>query len=76
MEEIKIKVNPAIAKAYSESSSEEQEKVTRIINEIIEFVLDKEKLKSFFNAREILSREAQERGLTPELLEDILNEKI
>lgn len=76
MEEIKIKVDPAIAKAYLTSSVEEQEEVTRILNEIIEYVLDKEKLKSFFAAREVLSQEAQEKGLTPEILEQILNEKI
>jgi len=76
MEEIKIKVDPAIAKAYQTSTIEEQEKVTRILNEIIEYVLDKGKLESFFAAREVLSQEAQEKGLTPEILEEILNEKI
>ncbi len=76
MEEIKIKVDPAIAKAYRASSIEEQEKVTRILNEIIEYVLDKEKLQSFFAARKALSQEAQEKGLTQEILEEILNEKI
>lgn len=76
MEEIKIKVDPAVAKAYRTSSIEEQEKVTRILNEIIEYVLDQGKLQSFFDAREVLSREAQEMGLTPEILEEILNAKI
>lgn len=76
MEEIKIKVDPAIAKAYRTSTIEEQEKVTRILNEIIEYVLDKGKLQSFFDARDVLSREAQDKGLTSEILEEILNEKI
>jgi len=76
MAEIKIKVDPRIAKAFSTASVKEQEKVSRILNEIIEYVLDKEKLKSFFTAREVLSQEAQENGLTPEILEEILNEKI
>jgi hypothetical protein len=47
MEEIKIKVDPVIAKAYRTSSIEEQEKVTRILNEIIGYVLDKGKCNPF-----------------------------
>ena len=76
MAEIKIKVDPRIAKAYSTASVKEQEKVSRILNEVIEYVLDKEKLKSFFNARHVLSQEARDKGITPEILEEILNEKI
>lgn len=76
MEEIKIRVDPMTASAYRTASIEEKEKVTRILTEIIEYVLDKEKLNKFFAAREILSQEAQEKGLTPEILEEILNEKI
>ena len=76
MEEIRIKVNPTVAKAYKAANIEEKEKVTRILNEVIEYVLDKEKLKSFFAAREVLSQEAQKNGLTQEILEEILNEKI
>jgi len=46
------------------------------LNEVIEYVLDKEKLQSFFDARRVLSQEARDKGLTPEILEEILNEKI
>ena len=76
MEEIRIKVNPTVAKAYKTANIEEKEKVTRILNEVIEYVLDKKKLEPFFAAREVLSQEAQKNGLTPEVLEEILNETI
>lgn len=75
MAEIKIKVDPKVAKAYKAAGIKEQEEVTRLMNEVIEYVLNKEKLQSFFDARATMSKEAQAKGLTPELLEEILNEK-
>ncbi|MEA5512101.1 hypothetical protein VB715_20205 [Crocosphaera sp. UHCC 0190] len=72
METITIKVDQEVAKAYRESDSKKQEK----INAIIKLFLQPEFAnKSLSDVMAEIADKAQKRGLTPEILEDILNDE-
>jgi hypothetical protein len=71
METITIQVPPEIAQAYSNVSSYQQSTIQRQILELLESSL---KYSEILAIMDELSAEAQANGLTPEILESILNE--
>lgn len=69
---ITIRVDAETARAYESASQEEQRKLDTILNlKLREVTRRKRPLEEVMDA---ISHKAQERGLTPELLESILNE--
>ena len=75
MEEVKISLSGNAAKAYHNAAEADKRKLERIVNEMVEYVLDKDNKDAFFLARKSLSDEALANGLTPKMLETILNEE-
>lgn len=77
-EEIIIKVPSEIAEAYHNASEEEKQQLQLKIAAIMQsqFTLSrKESITRLRNTMDKASKEAQERGLTPEILESILNDE-
>lgn len=72
METITIKVDQEVAKAYRESDSKKQEKISVIIKL---FLQPEFANKSLSDVMADIADKAQKRGLTPEILEDILNDE-
>ncbi len=75
-EEITIKVSSEIAEAYRNASEEEREQLQLKIAAIMQsqFTMSRqEAIARLRNTMDKISLEAQERGLTPEILESILN---
>lgn len=70
---IKIPVSPNVAKAYLCASEEEK----RLIGQLVAAVLPRRRKPSLAELRAIAKRasaEAARNGLTPEILDEILNE--
>ncbi len=71
-EEISIRVDPIVAQAYRTTSPEERRKLDLLLSLRLQ-----DALRSGGSLQDVMrdiSRKAQERGLTPEILEDILHE--
>ncbi|TRU46196.1 MAG: hypothetical protein EWV91_13360 [Microcystis aeruginosa Ma_QC_Ca_00000000_S207] len=74
--EIKIKVPLDVAENYWNATEEERQKIA----EKIAFYLQsstlsrKESLDKLYKTMDTIGQKAQERGLTPEILESLLNE--
>jgi hypothetical protein len=74
--EIKIKVPLSVAQNYWNATEEERQKIA----EKIAFYLQsstlsrKESLDKLYKTMDAIGQKAQERGLTPEILESLLNE--
>jgi hypothetical protein len=70
---ITIRVSPEAAQAYEAASADQQRKLDAILSirlsEVLQDTRDLEEIMSD------ISRNAQERGLTPEMLESILGER-
>ncbi|ARV59478.1 hypothetical protein BZZ01_13335 [Nostocales cyanobacterium HT-58-2] len=76
-EEITIKVPSEVAEAYRNASEEEREQLQLKIAAIMQsqFTTDRQQaITRLRNTMDKASLEAQERGLTPEILESILND--
>ncbi|MBE9005026.1 hypothetical protein IQ259_08235 [Fortiea sp. LEGE XX443] len=76
-EEIIIKVPSEVAKAYHNASEEERQQLQLKIAAIMQsqFTIPKQEcITRLRNIMDKASQEAQERGLTPEILESILND--
>ncbi|MCC5638138.1 hypothetical protein LC593_20330 [Nostoc sp. CHAB 5844] len=76
-EEITLKVPYEVAQAYRNASEEEKQQLQLKIVAIMQsqFTIPKqESITRFRNIMDKASQEAQERGLTPEILESILND--
>jgi hypothetical protein len=72
-EQITIHVDTEAARAFKAASEEERRKLEALLSiRLIEATKTKDSLKQIM--REI-SRKAQERGLTPEILKSILDEE-
>jgi hypothetical protein len=72
MKSITIQVEETIANAYQASDLQKQEK----INTLIKLFLQPEfSQKSLSEVMEDIADKAQQRGLTPEILEEILNDE-
>ena len=75
--EVVLRVDPATAKAYEEASPEEKERARSAFERSL--AEQREKARAAAAAELIrvmndMAREARARGLTPEILEEILNE--
>jgi hypothetical protein len=73
VEEITIRVDPEAAQAYRETSDEERRKLDLLLSLRIHEAT--EAPGSLKNLMRDIGREARERGLTPEILDAILNER-
>jgi ubiquinone biosynthesis protein COQ9 len=72
METITIKVDQELAKAYQEADQKKQEKV----NSILKLFFDPEFTeKSLSQVMAEIAEQAEKRGLTQAILEEILNEE-
>jgi hypothetical protein len=68
-----IRVSPEAAAAYQTASAEQQRKLDALLSlKLTEVTRAKRPLEVILSE---MSRKAQERGLTPEVLESILNEQ-
>ena len=73
-EEITIHVDPAAAQAYRSASEQERKKLYILLNlRLRDAMHPRGSLKDLMSE---ISRQAQERGLTPEILESILHEQL
>jgi hypothetical protein len=69
---ITIRVSPEAAYAYETASAEQQRKLDALLSlKLSEVAWAKRPLEAIMSE---ISRKAQERGLTPEILKSILNE--
>jgi hypothetical protein len=69
---ITIKVDQEVAKAYRESDGKKQEQISAIIKLFLQPEFTN---KSLSDLMANIADKAQKRGLTPEILEDILNDE-
>lgn len=72
-ETISIQVEPDIANAYNSASQEDQKKI-QILMGLWLRELSTQPEMSLTEVMDMISERAQSRGLTPEILESILNE--
>ncbi|NEP81851.1 MAG: hypothetical protein F6K39_29065 [Okeania sp. SIO3B3] len=72
MENITIPVDPEIAKAYREAEPETQQNVLLICNLILKELF---KNTSFEEIAQQIRQEAEENGLTSEILEELLQDE-
>ena len=72
-EEIKIQVDQETAKAYKDSPAEEQRAISILLKLWLKGA--KPSSESLKRAMDEISERAKNRGLTAEILEDILNER-
>ncbi len=74
LEEIKIQIDSEAAEVYKSASSDEKKKIQILFSSWLKEIAlkDKSTLKQLMNE---ISDNAQDRGLTPEILETILSEK-
>ena len=72
IEEITMHVTPEAAQAYRAASDENRRKMDLLVSfQLTEFLRSPESLEEVM---EEMSREAQQRGLTPAILDSILHE--
>jgi len=71
MTTITLEVDTDVAKAFQLSEPEQQQKIQILINQWIKEAINISKLQTKMDK---LSDEAEANGLTPEILESILNE--
>ena len=72
-ETIKIEVPPAIAKIYNEAAENEPEKMQTLFETwLLEYA--KSDINSLKAVMDEMSRYSESRGMTPEILDSILNE--
>ena len=72
MENITIQVDPEIAKAYREAEPEKQQKIQIFLNIMLQKAVSK---KPLLDIMEEASQQAIANGITPEILESILNDE-
>lgn len=72
-EEITIKVSPKVAQAYQNATERERQYLEAIVTLFFEQDLNN-KIDFFGKIMDEISDQAVSRGLTPEILESILNE--
>ncbi|WP_414529099.1 hypothetical protein [Nodularia chucula] len=71
MENITIQVDPEIAKVYREAEPEKQQKIQIFLNIMLQKAVSQ---KSLLDIMEEASQQAISNGITPEVLESILND--
>jgi len=73
---INLRVSADVADAYESASSEEKRKLEALLSSRLrEAVLHRKRGRSLEEIMDEMSRRAQERGLTQERLDEILNEQ-
>jgi hypothetical protein len=73
---INLRVSADVADAYESASSEEKRKLEALLSSRLrEAVLHRRRGRSLEEIMDEMSRRAQERGLTQEKLDEILNEQ-
>ena len=72
MENITIQVEPEIAKAYREAEQEKQQKIQIFLNIMLQKAVSQ---KPLLDIMEEASQQAIANGMTPEILESILNDE-
>ncbi|MEI2581118.1 hypothetical protein [Scytonema sp. PRP1] len=73
MQEITIEVSPEVAEAYQSASPQERKKIQAIVSILLQKQVDKD-VAFLRELMDEISDRAKARGLTPEILESILNE--
>lgn len=73
MKEIMIEVSPEAAEAYQSASSQERKKIQAIVSILLQKQADRD-VALLRELMDEISDRARARGLTPEILESILNE--
>ncbi|MBW4498289.1 MAG: hypothetical protein KME57_01530 [Scytonema hyalinum WJT4-NPBG1] len=73
MQEITIQVSPEVAEAYQSASPQERKKIQAIVSILLQKQVDKD-VAFLRELMDEISDRARARGLTPEILESILNE--
>jgi Holliday junction resolvase-like predicted endonuclease len=71
MSPITIQVDPELAQAFTSASPEQQQKIQDLLNQWLKQALSVSQLQATMDQ---MSLEAHEAGLTPEILESILND--
>jgi Holliday junction resolvase-like predicted endonuclease len=71
MSPITIQVDPEPAQAFTSASPEQQQKIQDLLSQWLKQALSVSQLQATMDQ---MSLEAQEAGLTPEILESILND--
>ncbi len=72
METITIQVDSEIAKAYRETEPEKQRKIAMFLNVMLKKAMNQ---KPLLDIMEEASQQAIANGMTPEILESILNDE-
>jgi hypothetical protein len=72
MENITIQVDPDIAKAYREAEPKKQQKIQIFLNIMLQKAVSQ---KPLLDIMEEASQQAIANGMTPEILESILNDE-
>ncbi|NES63854.1 MAG: hypothetical protein F6K24_00385 [Okeania sp. SIO2D1] len=72
MENITIQVDPETAKAYREAEAEKQQKIQFFLNLMLKKAISQ---KPLLDIMEEASQQAIANGMTPEILESILNDE-
>ncbi len=72
-EQITVSVDSDVAKLYRSASDEERRKLDLLVNLRLRDVADSG--RSFQDVMEEISRNARQRGLTPDILQSILDEE-
>jgi hypothetical protein len=73
MEEITIRVSPKVAEAYRDSTEDTRQRLDALLELRLRDVL--ESTESVTDLMRVIGRNAQARGITPEILESILNDE-
>ncbi|RMG42111.1 MAG: hypothetical protein D6732_01600 [Methanobacteriota archaeon] len=73
-EEITISVDAEAAKVYRLASSEDKQKIQLLFSIWLKEMMREKKPASLKKLMDQISQKAQKRGLTPEILEEILRE--
>jgi len=71
MENITIQIDPKIAEKFESSSPQQQEQIQKLVNYWIKKAIETNQLQTIMDK---MSDEAIKNGLTPEILESLLNE--
>lgn len=76
MKQVSISLNPDVARAYQQTTIEYRQKVNYIVNSWLKniFYRKKDSKEKLFETMDEIGREAQANGLTPEILEQIIQE--
>jgi hypothetical protein len=71
-DEITVPVYPAVASAYRAASEEDRRKMSLLVSlQLTDFLRSPESLENVIGE---MSREAKQRGLTPEILDSLLHD--